>query len=197
MDWRWRSARRVSQMKPSDCFDAGSRVSWAYSVCFSSVASCKPLHEPVGETMFQASFKVQSAGAIIAAVMWATAATAPALGQAKHEEIAIGYASRSCVMTPLHVAQEQQTWPRSKGVALAPRDRAGGGADAGRGYRADGRPRRCPGGSRDSRRRHRLYRQHIQSPDLLYLFTLGNHPSRRSQRRLTLNAPEISSTMLS
>ena len=38
--------------------------------------------------MFQASFKVQSAGAIIAAVMWATAAIAPALGQVKHEEIA-------------------------------------------------------------------------------------------------------------
>ena len=57
--------------------------------------------------MFQASFKVPSAAAIIAAVMWATAAIAPALGQAKHEEIVIGYASPSGVMMPLYVAQEQ------------------------------------------------------------------------------------------
>jgi ABC-type nitrate/sulfonate/bicarbonate transport system substrate-binding protein len=57
--------------------------------------------------MFQASFKIQSAGAIILAVIWATTAVAPAQGQAKHEEIAIGYASPSGVMTPLYVAQEQ------------------------------------------------------------------------------------------
>ena len=57
--------------------------------------------------MFRASFKIQSAGAIILAVIWATSAVAPAQGQTKYERIAIGYASPSGVMTPLYVAQEQ------------------------------------------------------------------------------------------
>jgi hypothetical protein len=35
--------------------------------------------------MFRASFKIQSAGAIILAVIWATSAVAPAQGQAKYE----------------------------------------------------------------------------------------------------------------
>ena len=57
--------------------------------------------------MFRASLKSHTLGKIIVAVIWATSAVAPARGQAKHEEIAIGYASPSGVMTPLYVAQEQ------------------------------------------------------------------------------------------
>ena len=57
--------------------------------------------------MFQANFKIHGVGAIIRAVIWATTLVAPALGQAKTEDVAIGYASPSGVMTPLYVAQEQ------------------------------------------------------------------------------------------
>ena len=57
--------------------------------------------------MFRARFKSHTIGTIILAVIWATSAVAPARSQAKHEEIAIGYASPSGVMTPLYVAQEQ------------------------------------------------------------------------------------------
>jgi ABC-type nitrate/sulfonate/bicarbonate transport system substrate-binding protein len=57
--------------------------------------------------MFHAGFKSRSAAIIFFAAIWATTAVEPALGQAKHEEIAIGYASPSGVMTPLYVAQEQ------------------------------------------------------------------------------------------
>jgi NitT/TauT family transport system substrate-binding protein len=57
--------------------------------------------------MFRASIKSHTIGAIILTVIWATSAVAPARGQAKEEEIAIGYASPSGVMTPLYVAQEQ------------------------------------------------------------------------------------------
>jgi NitT/TauT family transport system substrate-binding protein len=57
--------------------------------------------------MFRASFTSHTIGTIILALIWATSAVAPARGQAKNEEIAIGYASPSGVMTPLYVAQEQ------------------------------------------------------------------------------------------
>lgn len=57
--------------------------------------------------MFGSSFKKHAFGAIILSVIWATTLVEPAPGQAKHEDIAIGYASPSGVMTPLYVAQEQ------------------------------------------------------------------------------------------
>jgi len=57
--------------------------------------------------MFRERFKSHTARAIFIAVIWVTIAVEPALGQAKHEEISIGYASPSGVMTPLYVAQEQ------------------------------------------------------------------------------------------
>jgi NitT/TauT family transport system substrate-binding protein len=57
--------------------------------------------------MFRARFKSHTIGTIILAVIWATSAVAPARGQEKHEEIAIGYASPSGVMTPLYIAQER------------------------------------------------------------------------------------------
>ena len=57
--------------------------------------------------MFKDRFKSHAARTIFIAVIWVTIAVEPALGQAKHEEIAIGYASPSGVMTPLYVAQEQ------------------------------------------------------------------------------------------
>ena len=57
--------------------------------------------------MIHASFKSRTAVIIFFAAIWATTAVEPALGQAKHEDISIGYASPSGVMTPLYVAQEQ------------------------------------------------------------------------------------------
>ena len=56
--------------------------------------------------MFRANFKSQTIGAIILVVIWATTLVEPALGQAKQEDISIGYASPSGVMTPLYVGQE-------------------------------------------------------------------------------------------
>jgi NitT/TauT family transport system substrate-binding protein len=52
-------------------------------------------------------YKRRTAETILIALIWLATAVQPALGQAKHEEIAIGYASPSGVMTPLYVAQEQ------------------------------------------------------------------------------------------
>jgi ABC-type nitrate/sulfonate/bicarbonate transport system substrate-binding protein len=56
--------------------------------------------------MFTDRYK-RSAGIIFFAVLWVAIAAEAARGQAKQEDIAIGYASRSGVMTPLYVAQEQ------------------------------------------------------------------------------------------
>ena len=49
----------------------------------------------------------RSVGIIFFAVIWVAIAAEAARGQAKQEDIAIGYASPSGVMTPLYVAQEQ------------------------------------------------------------------------------------------
>src|SRR5688572_26055185 len=56
--------------------------------------------------MFTDRYK-RSAGIIFFAVIWVAIAAEAARGQAKQEDIAIGYASPSGVMTPLYVAQEQ------------------------------------------------------------------------------------------
>jgi len=56
--------------------------------------------------MFTDRYK-RSAGIIFFAVIWLAIAAEAARGQAKQEDIAIGYASPSGVMTPLYVAQEQ------------------------------------------------------------------------------------------
>ena len=56
--------------------------------------------------MFTARYQ-RSAGIIFFAVIWVAIAAEAARGQAKQEDIAIGYASPSGVMTPLYVAQEQ------------------------------------------------------------------------------------------
>jgi NitT/TauT family transport system substrate-binding protein len=56
--------------------------------------------------MFTDRYK-RSAGIIFFAVIWVAIAGEAARGQAKQEDIAIGYASPSGVMTPLYVAQEQ------------------------------------------------------------------------------------------
>lgn len=56
--------------------------------------------------MFTDRYK-RSAGIIFFAMIWVAIAAEAARGQAKQEDIAIGYASPSGVMTPLYVAQEQ------------------------------------------------------------------------------------------
>ena len=57
--------------------------------------------------MLGSSLKKQAVGASILTVIWATTLVEPVLGPAKQEDISIGYASPSGVMTPLYVAQEQ------------------------------------------------------------------------------------------
>ena len=56
--------------------------------------------------MFTDRYK-RIAGIIFFAMIWVAIAAEAARGQAKQEDIAIGYASPSGVMTPLYVAQEQ------------------------------------------------------------------------------------------
>ena len=67
--------------------------------------------------MFGTSFKKQNVGAIILTVIWATTLVEPARGQPKQEDISIGYASPSGVMTPLYVAQEQG-WFKKHGLGV-------------------------------------------------------------------------------
>jgi NitT/TauT family transport system substrate-binding protein len=57
--------------------------------------------------MFTDRYKGRTAGIIFFALISTAIALEPALGQGKHEDIAIGYASPSGVMTPLYIAQEQ------------------------------------------------------------------------------------------
>jgi NitT/TauT family transport system substrate-binding protein len=57
--------------------------------------------------MFTGRYKRRSAGTIFIALIWGAIAVEAALGQVRQEDIAIGYASPSGVMTPLYVAQEQ------------------------------------------------------------------------------------------
>jgi ABC-type nitrate/sulfonate/bicarbonate transport system substrate-binding protein len=143
--------------------------------------------------MFTDRYK-RSAGIIFFAVLWVAIAAEAARGQAKQEDIAIGYASPSGVMTPLYVAQEQGLFKkhglgvkellllRGTGPAAAQMLVAGTAPIAALGGAlVEGAIRGAGIAYIASTSNHLIFS--IYSPDFLHLFTFGNRPSGKSQRK--------------